>query len=75
MTIEPCEQFRVRVESALQPDMPNCPKSEPVEVGENELAQFLHARAMMRLSSTHKNPAIRVSLSMALQVLLWVFNI
>lgn len=32
MTIEPCSEFRVRVESALQPDMPNCPDSMPIEI-------------------------------------------
>ncbi len=29
----------------------------------------------MRLSSTHKKPAIRLTLSIALQVLLWFFNL
>lgn len=75
MTIVPCSEFRVRVESALQPDMPNCPNSMPIEIWENEISQFLHARAMMRLSSTHKKPAIRLTLSIALQVLLWFFNL
>lgn len=32
MTIVPCSEFRVRVESALQPDMPNCPNSMPIEI-------------------------------------------
>lgn len=75
MTIEQCSEFRVRVESALQTDMPNCPESTPIEVWENDLSSFLHARAMMRLSSTHKNPAMRLVISLALQSLLWWFNL
>lgn len=75
MIIEECSEFRVRVESALQPDMPNCPQSTPIEVGQNDLSKFLHARAMMRLSSTHKNPIMRLMISLALQMLLWGFNL